>query len=81
MDILQELELLSDEQSESQNAQRDRDYLAPAPDATQYYRLGVLYRATGNTLGARQKLRRAAELNEPAIRELAERELRQLDGR
>src|SRR5207253_1352412 len=33
MDILQELELLSDEQSESQNAQRDRDYLAPAPDA------------------------------------------------
>src|SRR5437588_9008158 len=31
MDMLQELELLSDEQSESQNAQRDRDYLAPSP--------------------------------------------------
>jgi tetratricopeptide (TPR) repeat protein len=53
--------------------------LAPAPDATQYYRLGVLYRTTGNVSEAREKFRRAAELHEPAIRELAERALRQLD--
>src|SRR5437870_4557369 len=33
MDMLQELELLSNEQSESQNAQRDRDHLTPSqPD-------------------------------------------------
>jgi len=55
--------------------------LSPEPDATQYYRLGMLYRATGNTSGAKQKLRRSAELNEPGIRELAERELRQLEQR
>ena len=52
--------------------------LAPEVDATQYYRLGVLYRASGNIAGAKEKFRRAAELNEPAIRELAEKELRQL---
>jgi tetratricopeptide (TPR) repeat protein len=53
--------------------------LAPEPEATQYYRLGMLYLATGNISGARQKLRRAAELNEPGIRELVDRELRQLE--
>jgi tetratricopeptide (TPR) repeat protein len=52
--------------------------LAPEPDATQYYRLGLLYSVTGNISAAREKLRRAAELNEPAIRELAEQQLRQL---
>jgi tetratricopeptide (TPR) repeat protein len=53
--------------------------LAPEPDATQYYRLGMLYRVIGNISGAREKLRRAAELNEPAIQELAEQELQQLE--
>jgi tetratricopeptide (TPR) repeat protein len=53
--------------------------LAPEPDATQYYRLGMLYRANGNVSAAKEQLRRAAELSEPAIRKLAEQELRQLE--
>ena len=53
--------------------------LAPEPDATQYYRLGMLYRASGNVSAAKDKLRRATELSEPAIRKLAEQELRQLE--
>jgi tetratricopeptide (TPR) repeat protein len=52
--------------------------LAPEPDATQYYRLGVLYRVSGNIAGAKEKFRRATELNEPVIREMADKELRQL---
>ncbi len=55
--------------------------LAPSPDATQCYRLGVLYRTAGNTSGAIQKFRQAAGLNEPAIRRLAERQLRELERR
>jgi tetratricopeptide (TPR) repeat protein len=55
--------------------------LAPEPDATQYYRLGMLYRATGNLPAAREKLLRAAGLNEPAIKELAHRELQDLERR
>lgn len=55
--------------------------LAPSPDATQYYRLGVLYRVAGRIAEAKGKFRRAAELPEPAIQELARRELRQLDQR
>ena len=55
--------------------------LAPSPDATQYYRLGMLYRVTGRISEAKEKFRRAAELPEPAVQELALRELRRLDGR
>jgi tetratricopeptide (TPR) repeat protein len=55
--------------------------LAPEPDPTQYYRLGMLYSIKGNIPEAREKLRRASELQEPAIRELAQRALRQLEGR
>jgi len=55
--------------------------LAPEPDATQYYRLGLLYHVIGNISGAREKLQRAMELNEPGIRELAEQQLRQLPKR
>ena len=49
--------------------------LAPAPDATQIYRLGVLYRAAGRDDAARKTFERAAGMNEPLIRELAEKEL------
>lgn len=49
--------------------------LAPAPEPTQYYRLGRLYRTQGNESGALEMLRRAAQSNDPAIRQLAEREL------
>jgi len=52
--------------------------LAPVPDPTQIYRLGMLYRASGNLSGAIEMLRRAAELNDPTIRELAQRELKSL---
>jgi tetratricopeptide (TPR) repeat protein len=52
--------------------------LAPAPDLAQYYRLGMLYRASGNQSGAVEMLRRAAESNDPKLRQLAERELRSL---
>jgi tetratricopeptide (TPR) repeat protein len=55
--------------------------LAPSPDATQYYRLGVLYRTAHRIAEAKDKFRRAAELPEPAIQELARRELRQLEKR
>jgi tetratricopeptide (TPR) repeat protein len=55
--------------------------LAPSPDATQLYRLGVLHRTAGNLSGARKEFRRAAESGDRAIRELAERELRQLEPR
>jgi tetratricopeptide (TPR) repeat protein len=54
--------------------------LAPAPDATQYYRLGVLYRVKGNVPGAIRNLRRAAELNEPAVRALAEEQLKLIES-
>jgi tetratricopeptide (TPR) repeat protein len=53
--------------------------MAPSPDATQYYRLGMLYRVVGRIPEAKEKFRRAAELPEPGIQELAKRELRQLD--
>ena len=55
--------------------------LAPEPDATQYYRLGMLYRTTGNTAAAKQKLAEAARSGEPAIQELAKRALREMDQR
>lgn len=53
--------------------------LAPSPDATQYYRLGMLYRVAGRISEAREKFRRAAELPEPAIQALAQRELGMLE--
>jgi tetratricopeptide (TPR) repeat protein len=55
--------------------------LAPSPDASQYYRLGMLYRITGRITEAKEKFRRAAELPEPGVQELALQELRRLDGR
>jgi tetratricopeptide (TPR) repeat protein len=53
--------------------------LAPAPDATQIYRLGILYRAAGKVAAAREKFQQAAESGEPAIRELARNALRRLE--
>lgn len=53
--------------------------VAPAPDPTQYYRLGMLYRASGKKREAIQMFRRAAKLGEPLIRGLAEQELQTLD--
>jgi tetratricopeptide (TPR) repeat protein len=52
--------------------------LAPAPDAAQYYRLGMLYRAGGNQSKAIEMLQRTAESNDPTLRQLAERELKSL---
>jgi tetratricopeptide (TPR) repeat protein len=55
--------------------------LAPSPDATQYYRLGLLYRVVGRIADAKKEFRRAAEMPDPGIQELAQRELRQMDER
>jgi tetratricopeptide (TPR) repeat protein len=52
--------------------------LAPVPDPAQYYRLGMLYETSGNQSKAVDMLHRAAESNDPAIRQLAERELKSL---
>jgi tetratricopeptide (TPR) repeat protein len=52
--------------------------LAPAPDPAQYYRLGILYRASGNQSKAVEMFHRAAETNDPTVRPLAERELKSL---
>jgi len=49
--------------------------LAPAPEPAHYYRLGVLYRASGNESAAIEMLRRAVASNDATIRQLAEREL------
>lgn len=54
--------------------------LAPSPDASQYYRLGMLHLAEGNIPEAIGNLRRAADFNEPAIRVLAEKQLRLLEN-
>jgi tetratricopeptide (TPR) repeat protein len=55
--------------------------LAPSPDATQYYRLGLLYRVVGRIADAKKEFQRAAELPDAGIQELAQRELRQLGER
>jgi tetratricopeptide (TPR) repeat protein len=52
--------------------------LAPSPEAAHYYRLGILYHASGNESRAAEMLGRAAESNDPAIRSLAENELKSL---
>jgi tetratricopeptide (TPR) repeat protein len=52
--------------------------LAPVPDPAQYYRLGRLYRASGNEFQAIEMLRRAVASNDPAIRPLAESELQSI---
>ncbi|HWC00180.1 MAG TPA: tetratricopeptide repeat protein, partial [Bryobacteraceae bacterium] len=49
---------------------------APHPDGTQYYRLGLLYRAVGKSAEAKRAFERAAEAGEAEIRARAERELR-----
>jgi tetratricopeptide (TPR) repeat protein len=53
--------------------------LAPVPEPAQYYRLGMLYQASGNKSAAIQKLQRAAQMNDQTIRYLAEKELKVLD--
>jgi tetratricopeptide (TPR) repeat protein len=50
--------------------------LAPAP--AHYYRLGILYRTSGNESAAIEMLRRAAASNDATIRQLAESELQSL---
>jgi tetratricopeptide (TPR) repeat protein len=52
--------------------------LAPAPEAAHFYRLGMLYQANGNESGAIKMLRRAVDSNDPAIRRLAENELKSI---
>ena len=52
--------------------------LAPQPDPVQHYRLGTLYMLQGRMPEAREKLERAARLNNPAIQKLAENALRGL---
>jgi tetratricopeptide (TPR) repeat protein len=55
--------------------------LAPRPDGTQYYRLGMLYRISGNIAAAKDHFRQAARSEEAEIQDLANRELRQLERR
>jgi tetratricopeptide (TPR) repeat protein len=52
--------------------------LAPTPSPTQYYRLGLLYEATGEKTKAIGMFEQAAQLNDPAIRHLAESHLQAL---
>ena len=52
--------------------------VAPAPDPAHYYRLGMLYRASGNQSKAAEMLHRAAESNDAIVRPLAERELKSM---
>jgi tetratricopeptide (TPR) repeat protein len=52
--------------------------LVPAADPAQYYRLGMLYEASGNQSKAVEMLRRAAESSDPTIRQLAEQKLKSL---
>jgi tetratricopeptide (TPR) repeat protein len=60
--------------SEFELAARDN----PKPRGSQFYHLGTAYVAIGNKDRAEMALRRAVELGPPALRELAERELKQL---
>jgi tetratricopeptide (TPR) repeat protein len=55
--------------------------LEQIPDPAQYYRLGMLYRASGNQSKALEMLRRAAGSNDPTIRQLAEAELSRITSR
>lgn len=48
---------------------------APDPDPAQYFRLGSLYLAGKRLPEAREKLLRAAQMNDPVIRGLAEKTL------
>lgn len=52
--------------------------LAPAPNPLQYYRLGLLYQATGNKSKAVDMFQHAAQLNDSTIRHLAETHLQGL---
>jgi tetratricopeptide (TPR) repeat protein len=51
------------------------------PDPAQYYRLGMLYQASGDRSKALEMLRRAAESDDPMIRQLAEAELSRIAPR
>jgi len=55
--------------------------LAPVPDAAQYYRLGKLYRVTGNKVEAIRMFQRAVASNDSTIRPLAESELQSLGSK
>lgn len=50
--------------------------LAPEPDPTLYYRLGLAYRITGESAKAVEMLQRAARTGDPVLRSLAEQQLR-----
>ena len=52
---------------------------APEPEPTEYYRLGRLYQVNGDKPAAIQKLRQAAAMNDPTIRQLAQKVLKALD--
>lgn len=52
--------------------------LEHSPDPGQYYRLGLLYRVTGNFPKAKEMLRSAAQSGNSAMRRLAEAELNSL---
>jgi tetratricopeptide (TPR) repeat protein len=52
--------------------------LAPDPDPSQYFRLGSLYLARKRLPEAREKLLRAAQMNDPVVRGLAEKTLQSI---
>ncbi len=53
----------------------------PKPRGSQFYRLGMAYASIGNKDRAEMALRRAADLGPDALRELAERELKELTNK
>jgi tetratricopeptide (TPR) repeat protein len=78
------LGLVANQRHETQAAIREFEFavrLAPEPDPTQHYRLGLLYRAAGNLSGALEQFRKAEVLHEPAIQELVRQELQRLEHR
>jgi len=52
--------------------------LTPTPDPTLCYRLGMLYKTSGDTARAIQELQKAAASNDPVLRQLAQRQLKAL---
>jgi tetratricopeptide (TPR) repeat protein len=55
--------------------------LAPTPEPAQYYRLGMLYEASGNQSKAIEMLHRVTESNDPTLRPLAEQKLKSLQSK
>ena len=52
--------------------------LTPTPDPALFYRLGMLHKASGDTARAIQELQKAAASNDPVLRPLAQRQLKDL---